>query len=179
VIYSVGWELDARERDAIELVPEPGWPIGIDTDGEVRERRADHTCADPGCGHRTCWTEQAHVAELTTLLREGPHGDQHADLRPPGTAHPAAQRRPTSRAPVREVLEYARWTGGCGGDHATTCRAQLPRPLSLDDLIFGGLPQQERVTVIRRRSIAVTLGDERRRRIWRPRGQPGPRLVNR
>ena len=30
------------------------------------------------CGHRKCWVEQAHVTELTPLLREGPDGDQLA-----------------------------------------------------------------------------------------------------
>ena len=78
VVYSVGWELGARERDAIGLVPERAWQVAIDTDGEPRERRAEQACADPGCAHRHCWTEQAHVTELTGLLREGPHGDQLA-----------------------------------------------------------------------------------------------------
>ena len=26
----------------------------------------------PGCAHRRCWIEEAHVSELTALLREGP-----------------------------------------------------------------------------------------------------------
>ena len=30
------------------------------------------------CAHRACWIEEAHVTELTGLLREGPHGDQLA-----------------------------------------------------------------------------------------------------
>ena len=37
---------------------------------------ADDACADSGCGHRACWIEEAHVTELTGLLREGPGGDQ-------------------------------------------------------------------------------------------------------
>ena len=28
----------------------------------------------PGCAHRACWIEEAHVTELTGLLREGPAG---------------------------------------------------------------------------------------------------------
>ena len=44
--------------------------------GEVRERRADGACEDAGCGHRACWIEEAHVTELTGLLRTGPSGDQ-------------------------------------------------------------------------------------------------------
>ena len=32
--------------------------------------------ADRSCGHARCWVEEAHVTELTGLLREGPGGDQ-------------------------------------------------------------------------------------------------------
>ena len=73
---SVGWELGARERAAIRLVPAQAWQIAIDQRGEVRERRTDDACADRSCGHPRCWVEEAHVTELTGLLREGPHGDQ-------------------------------------------------------------------------------------------------------
>ncbi len=74
--YSVGWELGGRERTAIGLVPPQAWQIAIDQRGEVRERRADGACPDRSCGHRRCWIEEAHVTELTGLLREGPGGDQ-------------------------------------------------------------------------------------------------------
>src|SRR5262249_10887455 len=43
---------------------------------KVRERRADDACPDLRCAHRACWIEEAHVAELTGLLRCGPGGDQ-------------------------------------------------------------------------------------------------------
>jgi hypothetical protein len=76
--YSVGWDLSERERTAITAVPEQAWQIAIDHRGEVRERRADDACADPGCGHRKCWVEEAHVTELTGLLRQGLAGDQLA-----------------------------------------------------------------------------------------------------
>jgi hypothetical protein len=76
LIYSVGWELGERERTAIRQVPQQAWQIAIDHRGEVRERRADDACADRGCAHRRCWIEEAHVTELTGLLREGPAGDQ-------------------------------------------------------------------------------------------------------
>ena len=79
LVYSCGWELDAREKAAIRLVPEQAWQIAIDHRGEVRERRADGACADTGCGHRACWIEEAHVTELTGLLRQGPDGDQLKD----------------------------------------------------------------------------------------------------
>jgi hypothetical protein len=76
LVYSCGWELGAREKAAIRLVPADAWQIAIDHRGEVRERRADDACADLECGHRGCWIEEAHVTELTGLLREGPGGDQ-------------------------------------------------------------------------------------------------------
>ncbi len=76
LIYSCGWELDTREKAAIRLVPWDAWQIAIDHRGEVRERRADEACADLECGHRACWIEEAHVTELTGLLREGPGGDR-------------------------------------------------------------------------------------------------------
>jgi len=75
-IYSVGWELGARERAAITIVPAAAWQIAVDARGEIRERRADGACSDLECGHRRCWIEEAHVTELTSLLREGPAGDQ-------------------------------------------------------------------------------------------------------
>jgi hypothetical protein len=76
--YSAGWELGARERAAIQLVPPQAWQIAIDQRGEVRERRTADACVDRCCGHARCWVEEAHVTELTGLLREGPHGDQLA-----------------------------------------------------------------------------------------------------
>ena len=53
----------------------PGRPRST-AKGQVRERRADEACANPRCAHRACWIEEAHVTELTGLLREGPDGDQ-------------------------------------------------------------------------------------------------------
>jgi hypothetical protein len=76
LIYSVGWDLGERERAAITLVPGQAWQIAIDHHGEVRERRADDACPDRQCGHRRCWVEEAHVTELTALLRQGPAGDR-------------------------------------------------------------------------------------------------------
>ncbi len=76
VIYSVGWALTEREKTALRLVPEQAWQIAIDGRGEVRERRADDPCGNLDCGHRRCWVEEAHVTELSSLLREGPGGDR-------------------------------------------------------------------------------------------------------
>jgi hypothetical protein len=76
LIYSVGWALGQREKTAIRLVREETWQIAVGTRGEVRERRADDACGNRSCGHRECWIEEAHVSELTALLRQGPEGDQ-------------------------------------------------------------------------------------------------------
>jgi hypothetical protein len=76
VVYSAGWELGAREKAAISAVPPLAWQIAIGQHGQVRERRADQACGDLRCAHRRCWIEEAHVSELTGLLREGPAGDQ-------------------------------------------------------------------------------------------------------
>ena len=66
----------AGERAAISAVPAGTWQIAVDARGEVRERRAGDACGDPGCGHRRCWIEEAHVTGLTSLLRESPGGDR-------------------------------------------------------------------------------------------------------
>ena len=76
LIYSVGWALGEREKTALRLVPEQAWQIAIDGRGEVRERRAGGACGNGQCAHRACWIEEAHVSELTGLLRQGPAGDQ-------------------------------------------------------------------------------------------------------
>ena len=57
-------------------MPEQAWQIAIDGRGEVRERRAGDACGNGQCAHRACWIEEAHVSELTGLLRQGPAGDQ-------------------------------------------------------------------------------------------------------
>ena len=76
VTYSVGWTLSAREQAAIGKVPESAWEAAIDGKGQVRERRSEQACGNPRCVHLACWIEEAHVTELTGLLREGPDGDQ-------------------------------------------------------------------------------------------------------
>ena len=88
--YSVGWALGEREKTALRLVPEQAWQIAIDGRGEVRERRADGACANTCCAHRACWVEEAHVTELTGLLREGPGGDQLRQGPPRCGSSPAA-----------------------------------------------------------------------------------------
>jgi hypothetical protein len=76
LVYSVGWALTEREKTALRLVPATAWEAAIDAKGEVRERRSDDACANARCAHRACWIEEAHVTELTGLLRTGPDGDR-------------------------------------------------------------------------------------------------------
>jgi hypothetical protein len=116
--YSVGWELGERERTAIRLVPAGAWHIATDARGDVRERRADDACGATGCAHPRCWVEEAHVTELTGLLREDPDGDQLAGWPDPRrlTLHPAR----LERAPEPAGLALP------AGLHRR--RAQGPRP---------------------------------------------------
>jgi len=76
LVYSVGWALGEREKAALALVPQTAWEAAIDAGGKVRERRAEEACGNERCAHRACWIEEAHVTELTGLLREGPDGDR-------------------------------------------------------------------------------------------------------
>ena len=76
LVYSVGWALGEREKTALALVPETAWEAAVDAGGKVRERRSEQACGNQRCGHRACWIEEAHVTELTGLLREGPGGDR-------------------------------------------------------------------------------------------------------
>jgi len=73
---SVGWALTEREKTALRLVPATAWEAAIDARGEVRERRSEVACENEKCVHRACWIEEAHVTELTGLLRKGPGGDR-------------------------------------------------------------------------------------------------------
>ncbi|NDL60698.1 hypothetical protein [Phytoactinopolyspora mesophila] len=84
--YTVGWDLTQRERDAITLVPEKVWQTAIDTCGKLRTSRDEHARITPA----------AQIADITDLIRTGPHGlkDWPADLRVIARrerAHPGAQ----------------------------------------------------------------------------------------
>jgi hypothetical protein len=57
---SDGWALGARKRAALRKVPETAWEAAVD--GQLRPRQV--------------LIEEAHVTELTGLLRQGPDGDQ-------------------------------------------------------------------------------------------------------
>ncbi len=96
--YSVGWALGGREREAITGVPAQAWEQAVDGRGEVRERRAGDACAGRDCGHRRCWVEEAHVTELTALLRTGRGGDQLAAWPESMRCSPAGNGRTPARS---------------------------------------------------------------------------------
>ena len=98
LIYSAGWELGDRERTAITQVPGEAWQIAVDPAGEVRERRSGHACGNRGCVHARCWIEEAHVTELTALLREGRTGTGFPPGRSPCGCSPAASGRTPARS---------------------------------------------------------------------------------
>ena len=111
-------------------VPRQAWQIAVDHRGEVRERRADDACADRGCAHRTCWIEEAHVTELTALLRSGRAGDQlagwpatDAGLRPP--------RAPAPRRPADPVRSRRRLAVLPVGHQPARAHPRLARPARL------------------------------------------------
>jgi hypothetical protein len=108
LIYSVGWELGERERRALHRVPQQAWQAAIDGRGQVRERRVDDACPDPGCAHARCWRQEAQVAELTGLLREGPGGDQLAGW-PAGMRILARRERPHPGAQLSLFEEADGW----------------------------------------------------------------------
>jgi hypothetical protein len=126
--YSVGWELGARERTAIASVPAGAWQIAVDARGQVRERRADDACIDLACGHRGCWIEEAHVTELTGLLREVPGGDQLDGW--PATMRVFARRErphPGAQLSLFETADgwrYSLWVTNLAG-HTRGWRGQL------------------------------------------------------
>jgi hypothetical protein len=52
----------------------PVTPVPAEWRTLVRERRSDEACENRKCVHRDCWIGEAHVTELTGLLRTGPDG---------------------------------------------------------------------------------------------------------
>ena len=132
VIYSVGWELGKREKAAITSVPAQAWQIAVDERGEARERRAEGACGDLDCGHRRCWIEEAHVTELTGLLREGPAGDQLDGW--PGTMRIFARRErphPGAQLTLFEAEDGWRYTLWVTNRPAAT-RGWLGQPAYID-----------------------------------------------
>ena len=190
--YSVGWELGAREHAAIGLVPQNGWQIAVDQHGEVRERRADGACADRSCGHARCWMGEAHVTELTGLLREGPGGDQ-LDGWPESMRVFARRERPHPGAQLslfetRDGWRYSLWVSNAAAglrgwraqlgyiDAAHRVHARVEDCIRTQKAGIGQFPlarlrDELRVAgrLLDRRGLAVLAAAHR------PRRRPGPR----
>ena len=81
-----GWELGEREKTALRLVPEgrPGRSRWI-TAARSASAAPMTPAPVPAAAHRACWIEEAHVTELTGLLRDEPG-------RGPARGWPAAMR---------------------------------------------------------------------------------------
>ena len=130
MIYSVGWELGKREKAAIAAVPAGAWQIAVDERGEARERRTEDACGDPGCAHRRCWIEEAHVTELTGLLRESPAGDQ-LDGWPEKMRLFARRERPHPGRPAVAVRDRRRLAIQPVGHQPARTHDRLARPTGL------------------------------------------------
>ena len=82
------------------------------------------------CGHRRCWIEEAHVTELTGLLREGPGGDQLAGW--PATMRVFARReRPHPGAQLtlfeaEDGWRYTLWVTNLARQHQGLAAASPP-----------------------------------------------------
>ena len=130
LIYSAGWVLGQREKDAITQVPEQAWQVAVDHRGEVRERRADDACTERGCAHRRCWVEEAHVTELTALLRQSRAGNQLACW--PATRRVFARReRPHPGAQLTPLRSRRRLAVLPVGHQPARTHPRLARPARL------------------------------------------------
>ncbi len=107
VHYSIGWELAARERAAIDRVPASAWGAVLDPQGQPRQ------------------LEEAGVVELTALLREGPRGDQPG--RPTAVCDPCYTAALRHRGPCA-ICGHERAAGRCA--RATSGTATWPLTLT-------------------------------------------------
>jgi hypothetical protein len=129
---SVGWAPGEREKAALRLVPARAWQLAIDGRGEIRERRADDACASSCCAHRACRIEEAHVTELTGLLRPGPGKDQLK-------AWPAAMRVFARRERPHPGAQLTLFEAGDGWRIAERTVTVTPRPSDNSARVKGGI----------------------------------------
>jgi hypothetical protein len=78
------------------------------SNGDGLGSRADDACPDRSCAHARCWRQEAHVSELTGLLRDGPAGDQLAGW-PAGMRIFARRERPHPGAQLSLFEEAGGW----------------------------------------------------------------------
>ena len=90
VDYTIGWPLDERTLAGIEQLRDSDWGAAVNTDGEV----------DPA----------AQVADLTGILRHGPHGDRLASW--PADMRVIARRTPRPLDKPTKLGEHPTWEYG-------------------------------------------------------------------
>jgi hypothetical protein len=90
VEYSIGWPVDERTMTAIGELREQDWSDAIDADGD----------ADP----------KAQVADLTGILRHGPHGDRMEGW--PEDQRVLARRVPRPAGQPAKLGEHPDWRYG-------------------------------------------------------------------
>lgn len=101
----------------------------IDALGEVGERRAGDACAGRQCAHHRCWVEEAHVTELTGILRPDAVHDQLAGW--PEAMRISARHEPTRAS--RTASAPARTPVSAGSPPATSHSARHGCPRRPDD----------------------------------------------
>jgi len=90
VEYTIGWPVDERTLGGIEQLRHSDWGAAVHTDGEV----------DPA----------AQVADLTGILRHGPHGDRLASW--PADMRIIARRTPRPATKPAKLGEHLDWEYG-------------------------------------------------------------------
>jgi hypothetical protein len=103
VEYSIGWPLDERTTAGIEQLRDSDWDAALDTDGDV----------DPA----------AQVADLTGILRHGPHGDRLASW--PGDMRLIARRTPRPANKPAKLGEHPDWEYGAFVTNTGTGQVQF------------------------------------------------------
>ncbi|MGH4018205.1 MAG: IS1380 family transposase [Pseudonocardiaceae bacterium] len=90
VEYTIGWPVDDRTMGGIEQLRHSDWGAAVDTDGAL----------DPA----------AQVADLTGILRHGPHGDRPANW--PADMRVTARRTPRPVTKPAKLGEHPDWEYG-------------------------------------------------------------------
>ena len=90
VEYTIGWPVDERTLSGIDQLRESDWGTAVDTEGDP----------DPA----------AQVADLTGILRHGPHGDRLASW--PGDMRLIARRTPRPANKPAKLGEHPDWEYG-------------------------------------------------------------------
>ena len=100
--YSIGWPTDERTMAGIGQLPESAWVEALGADGKVER--------------------QAHVADLTGILRQGPDGDRMAGWPPDQRVVVRRTRRPAGKP--AKLGEHPDWEYGAFTTNTATGQIQ-------------------------------------------------------